>query len=430
MRMVDIIEKKRNGEVLEKTEIEFVIKGYVDGVIPDYQVSALLMAIYFQGMNDDESACLTKAMLDSGDIIDLSKIVGIKVDKHSTGGVGDKTTLVLGPLVASHGVKLAKLSGRGLGHTGGTLDKMESIPGMRFNLTESEFINQVNQINIAVAGQTQKLVPADKLLYALRDVTGTVPSIPLIASSIMSKKLASGADVICLDVKIGDGAFMKTLDDALELSRIMVSIGKAFDKKVVCFITSMDEPLGFAVGNRLEVKEVIDTLNGVGPTDLETLCVQIAGHMLYYAGVANDLKNAVKLAYENLHNGQALKKFYEFINAQGGKIESLDKFITVEEIIPYKANKSGFIKTIRALNIGLASMKLGGGRTTKEDTIDPMVGIKLDKKVGEFVNKDDVLAYVYANGVVSSEIYSLLDQAYEIVDGLVEKTAIIKEIIN
>lgn len=430
MRMVDIIEKKRAGEILSEKEIDFVIKGYVDEKIPDYQVSAWLMAIFFQGMNNDEAAFLTKSMLNSGDIIDLSMIKGVKVDKHSTGGVGDKTTLVLGPLVASLGAKLAKLSGRGLGHTGGTLDKIESIPGMRFSLTESEFINQVNEINIAVAGQTKKLVPADKLLYALRDVTGTVPSIPLIASSIMSKKLASGADVICLDVKIGDGAFMKTIEDALELSKIMVSIGKAFDKKVTAFITSMDEPLGYAVGNRLEVKEVIDTLNGQGPKDLEDLCVNIAAYMVYYAKKADSLEHAKELAYQNLHNGKALAKFYEFVAAQGGNIDSLDDFVEVKEVIPYKAKRSGYIKTIKALNIGLASMKLGGGRETKEDEIDPMVGIVLTNKVGDKVNKGDVLANIYTNTPIKDDIVNLLDDAYQIIDEPVEKTDIIKEIIS
>ena len=430
MRVVDIIEKKRMGQVLTEKEIDFVISGYVKNEIPDYQISALLMAIFFQGMNNEEAANLTKAMLYSGDIIDLSKISGIKVDKHSTGGVGDKTTLVLGPLVASLGAKLAKLSGRGLGHTGGTLDKMESIPGMRINLSEEEFINQVNKINIAVAGQTKRLVPADKLLYALRDVTATVPSIPLIASSIMSKKLASGADVICLDVKIGDGAFMKTIEEARELSNIMVAIGKAFDKKVSAFITSMDEPLGYAVGNRLEVKEVIETLSGKGPKDLEDLCVSIAGYMVYYADKAASPDEGIRMAKENLHNGKALAKFYEFINAQGGHIDNLDEFIKVKEVIPFKAQKEGYIKNIKALNIGLASMKLGGGRATKEDDIDPMVGIVLKKKVGDYIKKDEVLLSIYTNIDVTKEIYDLLDDAYEIITKEVKSESIIKEIIS
>ncbi|MGD9761166.1 MAG: pyrimidine-nucleoside phosphorylase [Candidatus Izemoplasmatales bacterium] len=430
MRVVDIIEKKRMGINLTEQEIEFVISGYVKGEIPDYQISALLMAIYFQGMSNMEAAFLTKSMLYSGDIIDLSKIKGIKVDKHSTGGVGDKTTLVLGPLVASLGAKLAKLSGRGLGHTGGTLDKMESIPGMRIDLSEEEFINQVNDLNIAVAGQTKRLVPADKLLYALRDVTATVPSIPLIASSIMSKKLASGADVICLDVKIGDGAFMKTIEEARELSNIMVAIGKAFGKKVSAFITSMDEPLGFAVGNRLEVKEVVETLMGKGPKDLEDLCVSIAGYMVYYAKQAKSIEEATQLAKANLHNGKALAKFYEFINAQGGHIDDLENFVKVDEIVPFIAKKSGYIKEIKALNIGLASMKLGGGRATKDDDIDPMVGIVLNKKVGDKVSKGETLAFIYTNSKVNNDILNLLEEGYDIVQNPVKTTDIIIEIIS
>jgi pyrimidine-nucleoside phosphorylase len=415
MRMVDIIEKKRMGEANLEAEINFVIDGYVKGEIPDYQVSAWLMAIYFQGMSDEEAFFLTKAMLYSGDIIDLSMINGVKVDKHSTGGVGDKTTLVLGPLVASLGAKLAKLSGRGLGHTGGTLDKMESIPGMRFDLPEDKFIDQVNKINIAVAGQTKKLVPADKLLYALRDVTGTVPSIPLIASSIMSKKLASGADVICLDVKIGDGAFMKTIEDARELSRIMVSIGNSFGKKVTAFITNMDQPLGMAVGNRLEVKEVVDTLNGKGPDDLVDLCVQIASYMMLYSNKADDLESAKRLVEEQINNGEAYAKFLEFIKAQGALDVDFDNFISVEEVLPYKAKKTGYIKQIKALNIGLASMKLGGGRETKDDDIDPNVGIILKKKVGDFVNIGDELLDIYRNKALPNDIFDLLDEAYVIV---------------
>jgi pyrimidine-nucleoside phosphorylase len=428
--MVDIIEKKREGKHLSEDEIKFVIDGYTNEEIPDYQVSALLMAIYFQGMSNQEATSLTNAMLYSGDIIDLSEIKGIKVDKHSTGGVGDKTTLVLGPLVAAMGVKLAKLSGRGLGHTGGTLDKLEAIEGFNINLTEKEFIDQVNKINMAVAGQTKKLVPADKLLYALRDVTGTVPSIPLIASSIMSKKLASGADVICLDVKIGDGAFMKTIEDARKLSEIMVSIGESLGKNVSAFITSMDQPLGYAVGNRLEVKEVIDTLSGHGPEDLETLCSEIAGHMVYYAKLVKTVDEGIKMAKEYLKNGKALDKFYEFIEAQGGHIDDLDNFIQAQEVYEYKAKETGFIKTIKALNIGLASMKIGGGRETKEDDIDPSVGIVLNKKIGDYVEKGHVLCKVYLNSDMTISVLNDLDEAFEISKEEVSKTPIIKEIIH
>jgi len=430
MRMVDIIEKKREGLELTEKEIEFVINGYTNNQIPDYQVSALLMAIYFKGMSNEEAAFLTKAMLYSGDRIDLSQIDGVKVDKHSTGGVGDKTTLVLGPLVASMGAKLAKLSGRGLGHTGGTLDKLESIEGFNISLSEEDFIKQVNEINIAVAGQTKKLVPADKLLYALRDVTATVPSIPLIASSIMSKKLASGADIISLDVKIGDGAFMKTIEDARELSKIMVSIGESLGKKVNAFITSMDQPLGFAVGNRLEVKEVIDTLEGHGPKDLEELCVEIASYMAKDAKIVESVEEGKKMALEYLNNGKALAKFYEFIEAQGGHIDDLDTFIQVQEVYEYKAKSSGYIKSIKALNIGLASMKIGGGRETKDDDIDPSVGIVLSKKIGDKVSKGDVLAKVYLNSILTDNVLEDLNDAFTITDEVQEKKPIIKEIIH
>ncbi|MDD3126160.1 MAG: pyrimidine-nucleoside phosphorylase [Candidatus Izemoplasmatales bacterium] len=430
MRMVDIIEKKRDGLTLSAEEIEFVIHGYVKGTIPDYQISAWLMAIYFVGMTDEESAALTKSMLYSGDVIDLSPIKGLKVDKHSTGGVGDKTTLILGPLVASAGAKLAKLSGRGLGHTGGTLDKLESIDGCHINLSEQAFIDQVNKINIAVAGQTAELVPADKLLYALRDVTGSVPSIPLIASSIMSKKLAAGADVICLDVKIGDGAFMKTIDDARILSRLMVNIGKSFGKIVIAFVTDMNQPLGLAVGNRLEVKEAIDTLSGHGPHDLETLCVEIGSHMIYNAKQAKTLEEAKTIAYDNLHNGKALAKFYEFITAQGGHIDDLEHFIKAKEIVEFKSKKTGYIKVIKALNIGLASMKLGGGRETKDDIIDPMVGIVLAKKIGNHVNSGETLARIYADKPISADIFDSLTEAFDIVDYPITTPPIILEIIR
>lgn len=430
MRMVDLIEKKRDGEPLNDEEVRFFVKEYTEGNVPDYQVSALLMAIYFQKMNDDEAAALTDAMLKSGDTIDLSAIEGIKVDKHSTGGVGDKTTLVLGPLVAAAGVKFAKLSGRGLGHTGGTLDKLESIDGFNIDLSEEAFISQVKKINMAVAGQTKNLVPADKKLYALRDVTGTVPSIPLIASSIMSKKLASGADVICLDVKTGDGAFMKKLDDAKQLSKVMVDIGEAFDKKITAFITRMDQPLGHMVGNRLEVYEAIRCLSKKGPDDLETLCKTIAAHMFKDAGRTKSIDAGMKLAEELFISGKALSKFYEFVEAQDGKLDDLDTFIRTEHVIEYKAKKTGYIKRIKAKNIGVASMKLGGGRQTKDDTIDPMVGIELLRKVGDSVKTGETIAKIYANSDVNDGIYSDLDDAYIITDENVEKNDIIIDIIR
>jgi pyrimidine-nucleoside phosphorylase len=414
MRMVDIIEKKRDRHANTQAEIRFAIQGYVEGKIPDYQMSAWLMAIYFVGMNDEEAYYLTDSMLHSGEVIDLSSIQGVKVDKHSTGGVGDKTTLVLGPIAAAAGTIVAKLSGRGLGHTGGTLDKLESIEGCRIDLSQEAFLKQVKDINIAIAGQTQEIVPADKLMYALRDVSGSVPSIPLIASSIMSKKLASGADVICLDVKIGDGAFMKTMEDARILSKLMVSIGKQAGKRVIAFITDMNQPLGFAIGNRLEVKEAIDTLAGNGPEDLTTLCVEIGAQMIYQAQKTATIEEAKTLVLDLIYKGKALAKFHEFIRSQGGQIHDLDTFIQVKEVIPFVAQKEGYIHNIKAQSIGLASMKLGGGREVKTDIIDPMVGIVLHKKVGAYVKKGDVLLDIYANKSVSSEILDSLLDAFDI----------------
>ena len=428
--MIDIIEKKRDGLTLDEQEIKYAIDGYVKGEIPDYQVSALLMAIYLKGMNDIEATHLTKAMLFSGETIDLSMIKGVKVDKHSTGGVGDKTTLVLGPLAASMGAKLAKLSGRGLGHTGGTLDKLESIEGCSIDLSPEHFIDQVNKINIAVSGQTASIVPADKLLYALRDVTGTVSSIPLIASSIMSKKLASGADIICLDVKIGGGAFMKTIEEGILLSRLMVAIGKGFNKKVFAILSGMDQPLGYAIGNRLEVKEAIDTLSGKGPQDLEELCSEIAAEMVFRGGLSSSKKEALALASANLKNGLALKKFYQFIEAQGGHIDNLDEFVKVREVFPYRAKTAGLIARIDALSIGLASMRLGGGREIKEDVIDPMVGIVLKHKIGDKVSRGDVLCEVYANKPIDNEILSLLDQAFCFSEDIVKMPKVIEKIIG
>jgi pyrimidine-nucleoside phosphorylase len=430
MRMVDIIEKKRDGHFLSESEIAFAIDGYVKGSIPDYQISAFLMAVYFQGMSDIEAAHLTKAMLYSGDVIHLKGVKGVVVDKHSTGGVGDKTTLILAPLAAAAGAKVAKLSGRGLGHTGGTLDKLESIPGCSISLTEAQFIRQVREINIAIAGQTQDLVPADKLLYALRDVTGSVPSIPLIASSIMSKKLASGAHVICLDVKIGDGAFMKTIEDARELSRVMVAIGKSFGRKVTAFITDMNQPLGNTIGNRLEVKEAIETLAGNGPADLTELCLTIAADMIWQAEITTTLESARAMAEELIHSGKALAKFYEFIAAQGGKIESLDDFVQVNEIRGFVAQKTGYIHQIQAQAIGVASMKLGGGRAVKTDVIDPMVGIIMKKKVGDFVKEGDVLLEIYANHPISGEILESLEAAFDIRETVPKPTPLIWEIIR
>lgn len=430
MRMVDLIEKKRDGFELSTEEINFIIQGYTNKEIPDYQISALLMAIYFQGMNNNESTALTMAMLNSGEVIDLHSINGIKVDKHSTGGVGDKTTLVLGPLVASTGVKVAKLSGRGLGHTGGTLDKLESIPGLSINISIDDFIHQVNDIGLAVAGQTANLTPADKLLYALRDVTATVPSIPLIASSIMSKKLASGSDVIVLDVKIGEGAFMKTLDDARELSKVMVGIGTSVGKKVVAFITDMNQPLGYTVGNKLEVIEALETLEGHGPEDLTNLCIEIGSYMVFSAGVTATLEDATALVKSKITSKEAHNKQLEFITRQGGTLPPLDTFIQVKEVIDVTSSTAGYIADIDALNIGVAAMKMGAGRATKEDSIDPDVGIKLHKKVGDYVKKGEALATLYSNKDNVTEIIKEVEDAYTLSNEIVEKKPIIFEIIT
>ena len=430
MRMVDIIEKKRDNHPLSKEEIDFFINGYVDGDIPDYQVSSLMMAIYFNGMSEEETVHLTESVLNSGDMIDLSQIEGTKVDKHSTGGVGDKTTLVLGPLVASTGAKVAKLSGRGLGHTGGTLDKLESIEGFNISLENDRFIRQVNEINIAVAGQTKSLAPADKLLYALRDVTGTVPSIPLIASSIMSKKLASGADVIVLDVKIGEGAFMKTLDDARELSRLMVKIGKAFGRRVVAFITDMSEPLGFAVGNKLEVVEAIQTLQGNGPKDLEELCHKIGAHLVHQAGLADSLEKAEKMLAKKISSLEASDTFKALVKAQDGVYPELNDYIHADNIVAVKSEQAGYVKTLHALEIGLSAMRLGAGRETKDDTINPDVGIVLNKKVGDKVEKEEVLAYLYTGDKDISEESEKVRQSFEITEEEVQKKQLILDIID
>lgn len=388
------------------------------------------MAIYFNGMNDDEVADLTEATLMSGETIDLSEIEGVKVDKHSTGGVGDKTTLVLGPLVASCGAKFAKLSGRGLGHTGGTLDKLESIAGYDISLTKEAFIKQVNDINIAVAGQTSTLAPADKLLYALRDVTGTVPSIPLIASSIMSKKLASGADVIVLDVKIGDGAFMKTLEDARKLSQVMVNIGKKFNRKVIAFITDMSEPLGYAIGNKLEVIEAVRTLQGNGPSDLQTLCTEIGSYLVYHAAKAESLNMAKADIEGKITSLEASDLFNTLLEHQGGKMPDLNNYIHVKDIIAVKSDVKGYVEKLDALQIGLAAMRLGAGRETKESTIDTDVGIVLNKKVGDFVEEGEVLAYIYNNKDDITEEIRMVLEAYRFSEAAVEKPPLIIEIIE
>ncbi len=399
MRVIDLIAKKRDGQVLSKNEIEYLIKNYTSGDIPDYQMSALLMAIYFKGMNHEEATHLALAMRDSGDVMNLDAIKGIKVDKHSTGGVGDKVTLVLAPIVASLGAKVAKMSGRGLGHTGGTIDKLESIKGFHVELEPKDFINQVNDIGIAVVGQSGHIAPADKKLYALRDVTATVDIIPLIASSIMSKKLASGADAIVLDVKVGHGAFMKTTEEAKELAQLMVDIGKLAGKKVTAILTNMNEPLGNRIGNALEVYEAIESLKGRGPEDFMEVVTTIASQLLIDANVAKDEEEAKVLINQSIESGIAYKKFEQFIKAQGGEIEVLSHFedyISSHKVL-VKTEKSGYIMDMDALSIGKAAMLLGAGRETKADIIDPSVGIELHKKIGDFLEVGDVIATLYVN---------------------------------
>ena len=417
MRMVDIIEKKRDGQILTKEEIEFFIEGYTNGDIPDYQASSLAMAIFFQDMNEEERAALTMAMVNSGDVIDLSKINSIKVDKHSTGGVGDTTTLVLAPLVAAVGVPVAKMSGRGLGHTGGTIDKLESIDGFHVEISEADFIKLVNENQVAVIGQTGNLTPADKKLYALRDVTGTVNSIPLIASSIMSKKIAAGADAIVLDVKTGNGAFMKTLEDAEALAHAMVSIGNNVGRNTMAIISDMSQPLGRAIGNALELKEAIDTLNGQGPEDLTELVLTLGSQMVVLAERANTLEEARQLLNEAIENGSALDKFKTFLENQGGdaSVVNLPELLpTAEYQIDYKAKSSGVVSELIANEIGVASMMLGAGRQTKDDDIDLSVGIVLNKKVGDKVNVGESLLTIHSNRENVDDVIKKLDESIEI----------------
>ena len=400
MRMVDLIAKKRDGQALTTEEIKFIVEGYTNGDIPDYQVSSLAMAIFFQDMNDQERADLTMAMVNSGDTIDLSAIEGVKVDKHSTGGVGDTTTLVLGPLVAALGVPVAKMSGRGLGHTGGTIDKLEAVEGFHVEITNEQFIDIVNRDKVAVIGQTGNLTPADKKIYALRDVTGTVNSIPLIASSIMSKKIAAGADAIVLDVKTGAGAFMKTEEDAKELAHAMVRIGNNVGRQTMAVISDMSQPLGFAIGNALEVKEAIDTLKGEGPEDLTELVLVLGSQMVVLAKKANTLEEAREMLIEVMKNGKATEKFKEFLSNQGGDSSIVDhpeKMPQAKYVIDVPAKTSGVISNIVADEIGIAAMLLGAGRATKEDEIDLAVGLMLRKKVGDAVKEGEPFVTIYAN---------------------------------
>ncbi len=399
MRMYDILAKKRDGGILTDEQIQFFIDGYVSGAIPDYQASALLMAIFLKGMTPHETAALTRSMAQSGDLVDLSSIDGIKVDKHSTGGVGDKTTLIVAPVVASLGVRVAKMSGRGLGHTGGTVDKLESIPGFRTTLDREAFFDVVRRVGVSVIGQSGNLAPADKKLYALRDVTATVNSIPLIASSIMSKKIAAGSDRILLDVKTGSGAFMKTLEDSIALAKEMVSIGEHVGRRTVALITDMDRPLGCAIGNALEVREACETLQGRGPADLTEVCIELAANMLWLAE-KGELAQCRSLAKQQIANGEAFAKLKEMVQAQGGDTSVLDdpsRFDRSNVCYEVLAQREGFLYAMDTERCGIASMELGAGREKKEDPIDYSAGIVLRKKVGDFVRKGEVLASFYSS---------------------------------
>jgi pyrimidine-nucleoside phosphorylase len=433
MRMVDLIAKKRDGHALSKEEIDFIIRGYTNGDIPDYQMSALAMAVFFRGMTEEETAALTMAMVHSGDVIDLSKIDGIKVDKHSTGGVGDTTTLVLGPLVASVGVPVAKMSGRGLGHTGGTIDKLESVPGFHVEIDNNQFIELVNKNKIAIIGQTGNLTPADKKLYALRDVTATVNSIPLIASSIMSKKIAAGADAIVLDVKTGAGAFMKDLEGAKQLAKAMVDIGKRVGRKTMAVISDMSQPLGYAVGNALEVKEAIDTLKGEGPEDLQELCLTLGSYMVYLAEKAPSLEEARALLENSIQEGKALETFKVFLEAQGGDASVVDdpsKLPQAKYQWELEAAEDGYVAEIVADEVGTAAMLLGAGRATKESTIDLSVGLVLRKKVGDPVKKGESLVTIHSNTENIEEVKEKLQKNIRISSTPVGKPTLIYETIS
>lgn len=434
MRMVDLILKKRNGNNLSKEEINFIVQKFTEGEIPDYQMAALAMAIVFQGMDKYETAYLTEAMVNSGDSIDLSAIHGHIVDKHSTGGVGDKTTIVLAPLVAAAGIPVAKMSGRGLAHTGGTIDKLESFTGFSVELTQQQFIEQVNNIGVAVVGQSGNLTPADKKLYALRDVTATVESIPLIASSIMSKKIAAGADSIVLDVKMGSGAFMKTVEDAKQLATTMVEIGNHVGRKTIAVISDMNQPLGNAVGNALEVKEAIDTLKGHGPKDLEELCLTLGAHMLKLSEKVGSFAEGYALLQSKIANGEALAKLKELVAAQGGdvaQVENTSLLPQADHHIYVKSVNSGTIQSINSEQIGNAAMLLGAGRATKDALIDLAVGLIIHKKIGDFVAADDTIATLYANNTNNiSEVSNMIIKAVTIVNTEVSIQPLIYDIVE
>ena len=430
MRMVDLIIKKREKFELTEEEIKFIINGYVNNEIPDYQMSSFLMAVLFNGMTEKEQYLLTKTMLESGEQIDLSSIEGIKVDKHSTGGVGDKTSLVVAPLAAAYGIKMAKMSGRGLGHTGGTLDKLESIPGFTIEVDSEHFFKQVNEIGLAIIGQTADITPADKKLYALRDVTGTIESIPLIASSIMSKKLASGANHIVLDVKVGAGAFMKDVESATKLAEAMVKIGKLANRETVATLTDMSQPLGCAVGNSLEVIEAIETLKGKGPEDFTNLCIELTAEILLIAGIAKDIEDAKSLAIKAMNDGSGLEKLRQMIICQGGDGNVVDDYSIFKEAseiveLTYDGQNNLYVESINALEIGQAAMILGAGRLTKEDVIDHSVGIVINKKVGDTLNNGDLIATIYSNGKNTEECINRVLDAYLLTNEIIEKEPIV-----
>ena len=425
MRAVDLIQKKRDGQELTSSEIQWLIEGYVAGTVPDYQMSAFAMAVYFKGMTTREISDLTMNMVKTGQEFDLSAIEGVKVDKHSTGGVGDKVTLILAPLVASFGVPVAKMSGRGLGHTGGTIDKLESIKGYQVERSQEDFIRQVQDIGVSVIGQSDQLVKADKLLYALRDVTATVDTIPLIASSVMSKKIAAGADAILLDVTVGEGAFMKTVDEARELAQTMVELGKAVGRKTVAVITDMSQPLGKAIGNRLEILEAIEILQGKGRQDITHFICELAQIML---GLA-DVEKTIEEIRQHLENGQALAKFEEMVAAQGGDLEDLYRPVKVAHVVEIHAQETGVISALPAMEFGLYAMRLGAGRAVKSDDLDYETGIVFEKKVGDSVQKGEIVAKVYTNGKISSELVTEFQKYVKINDGVQSLREII-EIIS
>lgn len=425
MRAVDLIQKKRDGQELSSSEIKWLVEGYVAGTVPDYQMSAFAMAVYFKGMTTREISDLTMNMVKTGQEFDLSAIEGVKVDKHSTGGVGDKVTLILAPLVASFGVPVAKMSGRGLGHTGGTIDKLESIKGYQVERSQEDFIRQVQDIGVSVIGQSDQLVKADKLLYALRDVTATVDTIPLIASSVMSKKIAAGADAILLDVTVGEGAFMKTVDEARELAQTMVELGKAVGRKTVAVITDMSQPLGKAIGNRLEILEAIEILQGKGRQDITHFICELAQIML---GLA-DVEKTIEEIRQHLENGQALARFEEMVAAQGGDLEDLYRPVKVAHVVEIHAQETGVISALPAMEFGLYAMRLGAGRAVKSDDLDYETGIVFEKKVGDSVQKGEIVAKVYTNGKISSELVTEFQKYVKINDGVQSLREII-EIIS